>query len=335
VYSLGVILYELLTGELPFRGNQRMLMHQVLNDEPRAPRSLNDRIPRDLQTVCLKAMAKEPGRRYDTAAAFADDLRRYLSGAPITARPVGRLERAWRWCKRQPAVASLLAATILSLAAGAAVSLAFALQAMARESEARSEWRRAELEKQRADKKTTEVLQEFERAEKQLSRAEWLLYGNQIASAQREWETGFISSAWEHLQACRQDFRGWEHDYLHTLFTQHQTTLRHSTSFVRGVAVSPDGERIASAGSESLKIWNAASGKELFHVEITGHPLGQLCAFSPDGKRVASTGKQLSRRSPIHRFCVWHSVQTGRGSSLAVVRQRCCLMQLLVKRCAK
>src|SRR5262249_9789211 len=122
VYSLGVILYRLLTNELPFRGNPRMLLHQVLHDEPRSPRSLNDRIPRDLETICLRAMAKEPGRRYQTARALADDLRRWLKGEPILARPVGQLERLWRWSKRNPVVASLTAAVFILLAAVAGVA---------------------------------------------------------------------------------------------------------------------------------------------------------------------------------------------------------------------
>jgi tRNA A-37 threonylcarbamoyl transferase component Bud32/tetratricopeptide (TPR) repeat protein len=150
VYSLGCILYELLTGELPFRGNQRMLLHQVLHDEPRAPRSLNDRIPRDLETICLKAMAKEAGRRYQSAQAVADDLRRYLSGKPIQARPVGRLERAWRWCGRNPVVAALTSAVALALTLGIIVSAYFAIEANRRTADALAE-------RSRADRKADEA----------------------------------------------------------------------------------------------------------------------------------------------------------------------------------
>ncbi|HWB01294.1 MAG TPA: protein kinase [Pirellulales bacterium] len=118
VYSLGTVLYELLSHERPFRGNRRMLLRQVVEDEPRSPRQLNDKIPRDLETITLKALAKSPGRRYASAAEFRDDLRRWLSGEPIRARPTGRAERLWRWSRRNPAPASLLVAVTLGSALG-------------------------------------------------------------------------------------------------------------------------------------------------------------------------------------------------------------------------
>jgi serine/threonine protein kinase len=118
IYSLGVVLYEVLTRERPFRGNRRMLIQQVLEDEPRAPRQLNDKIPRDLETICLKAMAKSPPRRYGSARELADDLRRYLACEPIRARPIGRLGQLWHWCRRSPVAASVLCAISLGSAIG-------------------------------------------------------------------------------------------------------------------------------------------------------------------------------------------------------------------------
>ncbi len=122
VYSVGVILFQLLTAELPFRGDVRMLLHQVIHDEPPSPRKLNHLVPRDLDTICLKCLSKEPHRRYATADELADDLQRYLEGKPILARPVGRTERAWRWCRRNPAVASLSATAALLLALTVVIS---------------------------------------------------------------------------------------------------------------------------------------------------------------------------------------------------------------------
>lgn len=118
VYSLGTILYELLTGVRPFQGDRHLLWIQVLEDEPRPPRRLNDHIPRDLEIICLKAMAKSSSRRYRTAQEFADDLRRFVDGKPIWARASGYPERLWRWSRRNPLAASLLAAICLGSAAG-------------------------------------------------------------------------------------------------------------------------------------------------------------------------------------------------------------------------
>jgi serine/threonine protein kinase len=117
VYSLGVVLYQLLTEELPFRGNAAVLLHQVLNEEPPSPRRLDDSIPRDLETICLKCLEKDPDKRYSTAHELADDLRRYLRGEPISARPISRPDRAWRWCRRNP-----MAATVAALLALIAVT---------------------------------------------------------------------------------------------------------------------------------------------------------------------------------------------------------------------
>jgi serine/threonine protein kinase len=114
VYSLGVILYELLTQERPFQGNRRMLILQVLEDEPRPPRQLSDKIPRDLETICLKAMSKSPALRYATALAMAEDVRRWLAGEPILARPQRAWERLMGWTRRRPAVAALVIVSILA-----------------------------------------------------------------------------------------------------------------------------------------------------------------------------------------------------------------------------
>src|SRR5262249_35938004 len=111
VYALGAVLYELLTGRPPFQGaNAAEILLRALAEDPLPPRRIQPRVPRDLQTICLKCLEVRPGRRYVSAQALAADLARFLAGEPVAARPAGGLERAVKWARRRPAVAARAAA---------------------------------------------------------------------------------------------------------------------------------------------------------------------------------------------------------------------------------
>ena len=118
VYSLGVVLFQLLCGEVPFRGNVQRLIQQVVHDDPPPPSRFRNRIPRDLETVCMKAINRDPVARYDGVAELRDDLNRWLDGKPIRARRIGPVGTVYRWCCRRPTIAALLAVLMLSLFAG-------------------------------------------------------------------------------------------------------------------------------------------------------------------------------------------------------------------------
>ncbi len=129
VYSLGVILFQLLTGELPFRGNARMIMHQVINDEPPSPRKLNANVSRDLETITLKCLEKTPDRRYSSTKEVSEELHRFLKGEPIHARPIRSFERSVRWLKRNKVVSVLSALVAFVLVGGLATSTYLWVQA--------------------------------------------------------------------------------------------------------------------------------------------------------------------------------------------------------------
>ncbi|MHB8953114.1 MAG: protein kinase domain-containing protein [Pirellulaceae bacterium] len=201
VYSLGVILFELLTGELPFRGNARMLVHQVIYDEPPSPRRLNNQVPLDLDTICLKCLEKDPNERYRTAGSLAKELRRYIAGEPIDARPLSRVARQWRWCKRNPLVAGLWGAVLSTLIVGSIVSLCFAAAA-------RREWNRAV--EASAEKRQQLYISDMNvacqaLAENNFTRVEELLERNEPESGQedlRQFEWRFLQRATNEAKKC-------------------------------------------------------------------------------------------------------------------------------------
>jgi serine/threonine-protein kinase len=160
VWSLGAILYELLTGRVPFHAPKVLeTLEQVRTREPVAPTELQPGIPRDLETICLKCLQKDPAKRYASAGVLTEDLRRFLNNEPILARPVGRLERGWRWCKRNPRLA-------ITGGVAAAAMLAFICSVMVAAAVWKSERDAKELERDRADHNASDAELKREEAEK-------------------------------------------------------------------------------------------------------------------------------------------------------------------------
>ncbi len=197
IHALGVILYELLTARVPFQGSTPSdTMYLVRNEEPVSPRRLQPGLPRDLETICLKCLAKNASRRYETAAELADDLDRWLNGLAIRARPIGALERGMRWAKRKPTVAALSIAVICVTAIGLTGVI--------------WKWQDAETEKVKAQRKTAQALREQYRAE------------ITAVSSALQLHDGF--TARRASQSAPEGLRNWEWDYFsQRLDTSHFT----------------------------------------------------------------------------------------------------------------
>ncbi len=291
IYSLGAILYFMLTGRAPFvSGSLHETLRLVLASEPVSPRLLNPGVPRDLETICLKCLEKEPARRYASARELTQELERFLNGMPILARRIGVPEHVWRWYRRQPALATLGATVLLLLVTVAVGSTVAAVRIAAARDAQESERRRAERTVNRLE----------------LQQADHLLRDDQVSSALAHLASVLRKEPTNRVAAAR----------IASVLMERSFPLPvcppiRQESTVTAVAFSSDGRSLATASADGVaRIWDAETGQAL------SSPLRHfgginLVHFSPDGRRLYTTSSDKAAR-------IWDA-RTGEqiGSSMA------------------
>ncbi len=297
IYALGLTLYELLTLRPGFDSPDRLkLIEQIKTEEPPKPRAVDARIPRDLETIVLKAIEKDPKARYQSAEAMGEDLGRFLADEPIRARQVRAAERYWRWARRNPVIA-VLGGVISGLLVLATLSSLLAMERFRAQAETQRTLAAQEAAARgKADQANTSLLA----TQEELRRAVYATRSNLALAAWEANDLGRLRFQLDLMQP-RQDepeLRGWEWQYLNRLAHEEHLTFRDHDREVSQVTFSPDGRTVASVQwGGRVKLWDPATG----HVRLTLQPKQPSItnplqagvsglAFSPDGERLAGPG---------------------------------------------
>jgi WD40 repeat protein/tRNA A-37 threonylcarbamoyl transferase component Bud32 len=296
IYALGAVLYECLTGRPPFKGATVLeTLDQVCHREPVSPRELQPATPRDLETICLKCLRKEPARRYGSAEELADDLRCFLDGQPIAARPAGRIERGAKLVKRNP-VETIFVTVILALLIGGS-ALVYAKYRDAKEQERIAKVNADEANTQAgiANDKSGQLAQKTTDLEEEVRRTK---EAERLAKRQRDNATVLIAQAdfandnallaRERLVEIEPENRGWEWHYLKRQFDGGLFCLNGHTGRVVSLGMSADGSRIVTGSvDKTARVWDARTGKTL--LELKGHTsMVRSVAVSADGGRIVT-----------------------------------------------
>jgi eukaryotic-like serine/threonine-protein kinase len=285
VWAQGVILYEMLTGHLPLVGPTALATLRLIEAaDPVPPGRLQPQLPRDLDTICMAALQKDPRRRYATALALADDLRRFLDGRPIRARRVGRLEAGWLWCRRNPAVAGLGAALAVAVLAGLAAALILLGEARQSAADARANAERAGANEVRALASAADAAASARLANDRT-------YGSDLQFANQMWVNRQYAVLVDLLDGQRPertdgiDRRGFEWHFLWaTSHAPHRTVSLPRQAW--DLAAGRDGSFLAVATGDPAVELLDADGRPVRTLTAAGGKVIRVCV-SADGRRVA------------------------------------------------